>query len=158
MKNILEKYHYKKITQEREFNLLQTRHNSLSKMLTKSIASEIEEVGSETYIIVYNYDIIGFFTIKVSAFEDMDNFKIKSLKLVCIYIYKDYRSHGIASSVLKDIIVSIRRDRPQYKYLIVNSFIDTIPFFINKGFDFYKKSTILNFNKRNVILLYKKIF
>ena len=87
----------------------------------------------------------------------MDNYKIKSLKLVCIYIYKDYRSHGIASSVLKDIIVSIRRDRPQYKYLIVNSFIDTIPFFINKGFDFYKKSTILNFNKRNVILLYKKI-
>ena len=84
MKNILEKYHYKKITQEREFNLLQTRHNSLSKMLTKSIASEIEEVGSETYIIVYNYDIIGFFTIKVSAFEDMDNFKIKSFFLCCL--------------------------------------------------------------------------
>lgn len=158
MNNILENYHYEKITRKQDFNLIKTRYTPLSKLLTEDIEKQIYDINSETYMIISEDNIIGFFTLSETVFKDFQNNKYDALKLVCIYIYGEYRNKGVGSAVLYDIQWSMKHNMSiEYEYIIAYSFVDTAMFFISKGFDFYKKNRGLDYNKRNIITLYKHL-
>lgn len=158
MNKNLKNYHYKRINKDLESELLQTRKQSLSKILTKNVAREIKEKSNVTYLIINNETLLGFFTIKKSRLVNIKKERFNALKIVCIYIYKQYRNKGIGTKVLRDIQLSLRHDsKKKYEYILVNSYVDVVMFFISKGFDFYKNNRNLDYHKKNVIILYKKV-
>ncbi|WP_455645903.1 GNAT family N-acetyltransferase [Methanosphaera sp.] len=155
-KHIKRKYH--RITKDYEYELIQSKNKSLEKIVTNTIAEEMRKSNSETYIILDEYEIIGFFTLRIADYDLTSNNRVTVLKIVCLYIYDSYRFKGIGTEVLNDIIWSIKNKDCDINHVFVNSFVDSARFFLKNGFDFYKRNKHMNYkNKRNIITLYKKL-
>ncbi len=154
MNDIVHNYYYKKITKKSQFNMLQTKNNPLKKIITPEIAENIQNNEEyETYVILYDYEIIGFFTIK-EEYQEFNQKKSKILKIECIYIYKMYRYDGLGREIINDILWSIK-DR-NISYILANSYVDSCMFFLKNGFDFCQNLKNEKLEK-NIIIMYKKI-
>jgi len=78
------------------------------------------------------------------------------VKIDYFYICKKYRTYGLGTLILNDILWVVKRFRTHVKYVLADSLIDSCMFYLKKGFDYYasRKSDDGDYN---IITLYKKI-
>ncbi|WP_158005565.1 GNAT family N-acetyltransferase [Methanosphaera sp. WGK6] len=149
------KTNYHRISKDYEYELIQSKNKSLNKQLIIEMVNDLRKSNYETYMILCDYDIIGFFTLCIDNYEFVPKIQCNVLKIICLYIYEPYRLRGIGTEVLNDIIWSIKNT--DCNCVLVNSFVDSAMFFLKNGFDFYKRSYMDYKNKYNIITLYKKL-
>lgn len=150
-------YYYKKITRNWEYDLIQTKNKSLKELLTKEVSDKINDDEVETYMLICDYKIIGFFSLKHCNYEIFPKNKCNVLRILCLYVYEQYRLKGVGTEILNDIIWSLKHNLDyEYEYIVSNSFVNSSLFFLKNGFDFYRNNKLC-YNKRNIIEMYKKL-
>lgn len=106
------------------------------------------ERTDNNYFIMSEHELIGFFSIKIKD----------CLEIHCLYIFEEYRNKNIGRGVINDIIFATRHNiKKDIKYVIANSFTDSVMFFLKNGFDFCKIDKKSKYKKKNMIKMYKKI-
>ena len=110
---------------------------------------------SEIFIIIHENKLLGVFTLKDDIFKLNDN-KYDCVKIDYFYIYKKYRTYGLGTLILTDILWIVKRFRTKTNYILADSLVDSCMFYLKKGFDYYKSSKSED-GQFNIITMYKKI-
>jgi GNAT superfamily N-acetyltransferase len=110
---------------------------------------------NEIFLIIYQNKLLGVFTLKDSVFS-LDNHEYACVKIDYFYICKKYRTYGLATLIIMDILWIVKRFRSNVSYILADSLVDSCMFYLKKGFDYYKTSKSDN-TGRNIITMYKKI-
>lgn len=131
----------------KELPLNKKHKEKLKKIITPEIYEELQEKNNYTYLVNYKEEIIGFFSFKITKTK---------IKIICIYIIEEYRQMGIATSIINNILYATTKNGYEIKYMTANTFIESCMFFFKKGFDLCKVGK-KDPNKRNIVLMYKKI-
>ncbi len=146
--NYIKKYYYEKFSVE-NIEIDNFQNIKLEKIVCGEKYGEFFTEDSLNYCIIYKNNLAGTFSLTIN-----DN----SVELLCLYIFKECRNRSIGTYVLNDIIFLARHNlHEDIKYMVVNSFVDSSMFFLKKGFDFCKINKKLDYKKKNVIKLYKRI-
>ena len=110
---------------------------------------------SEIFIIIHENKLLGVFTLKDDMFKLNDN-KYDCVKIDYFYICKKYRTYGLGTLVLTDILWIVKRFRTKTNYILADSLVDSCMFYLKKGFDYYKSRKSED-GQFNIITMYKKI-
>lgn len=154
---MLDNYYYRKITNENDFKQIQSMDRTLNKKLTNNLITKLLNDDIECYMMISDYNILGFFAIKEEHMELFTKKTYNIIKILCIHIFKEYRLRGYGTEILNDIQWSVKNNNNKsYEYILANSFVKTAMFFLNNGFDFYKNNKKLDVEE-HMILMYKKI-
>ncbi|MCD7781624.1 MAG: GNAT family N-acetyltransferase [Methanosphaera sp.] len=147
---------YTLLTQKEQRKFYKTNNNLLERLLTKEYISNVNLDDHNTYKIYYENKCCGFFTIKRNNTKLFDDDESDIIELVLIYIRKSYQCCGVASKLINDLINTMKMDNDhRYEYIIANSSIESVLFFIKNGFDFYEKHHKSRLDK-SIIIMYKK--
>ena len=116
---------------------------------------EFYNKNSEVFLIIYQDKLLGVFTLRDDKFK-LDDEDYECVKIDYFYICKSYRTYGLGTLIITDIIWIVRRFRLQCDYILADSLVDSCMFYLKKGFDYYKSRKSTN-DEHNIITLYKKI-
>ncbi|MDO5826124.1 MAG: GNAT family N-acetyltransferase [Methanosphaera sp.] len=111
--------------------------------------------NNEIFIIIYKNKLLGVFTLRD------DNFILNDTEYACVkidyfYVCKKYRTYGLGTLILTDIIWIVKRFRKGTNYILADSLVESCMFYLKKGFDYYKSTKSEN-SEYNIITMYKKI-
>lgn len=111
--------------------------------------------NNEIFIIIYENKLLGVFTLRD------DNFILNDTEYACVkidyfYVCKKYRTYGLGTLILTDIIWIVKRFRKGTNYILADSLVESCMFYLKKGFDYYKSTKSEN-SEYNIITMYKRI-
>lgn len=128
--------------------------NSIQKKKLYIILEENEyqkflSYSDENYLILFQNKLVGFFSL---------TFNEEIVELNCLYVFEEYRNKSIATEVINDLIFALKHNyQKNIKYIVANTFVESAMFYLKKGFDFCKINKKIDYKKKNIILMYKKI-
>ena len=140
-------YYYLKY--EKNNNLTQYQKNKTNVWFNKNIYAEIINQEDRIYLIFYQNKLVGFF-----SFNLCDE---KIVKIGSIFIEKEYRLKGLGRDLLNDITYLARSHKNNYKYIIANSFVESVLFFFKNGYEFCRKNDKIENTEKTVLVMFKKI-
>ncbi|MBE6486386.1 MAG: GNAT family N-acetyltransferase [Methanosphaera stadtmanae] len=144
----IKKYNYQKFSIG-DVQLNNFQKNKFDVILNQEGYIKFFSDNTLNYFILYHNKLVGFFTLKI---------KKNLIELSCLYIFEECRNKYVATYVLNDIIFTVRHNLLyNVEYIVANSFVESSMFFLKNGFDFCKLNKKLDYKKKNIILLYKRI-
>ncbi len=144
----IRKYYYMKFS-EKNIPLNNSQKKKLENILYGEEYKKFLTKSDENYLIIKKEELIGFFFLNIER---------DFIDITSIYIFEEYRNKSIATQVINDIIFVARHNiNRDINYIKANSFVESAMFFLKKGFDFYKINEKIDYKKKNVIIMYKKI-
>ncbi|RAP54842.1 MAG: hypothetical protein BZ137_00075 [Methanosphaera sp. rholeuAM130] len=111
--------------------------------------------NNEIFIIIYENKLLGVFTLRDDNFI-LNDTEYSCVKIDYFYVCKKYRTYGLGTLILTDIIWIVKRFRKGTNYILADSLVESCMFYLKKGFDYYKSTKSEN-SEYNIITMYKKI-
>ncbi|WP_320786651.1 hypothetical protein [Methanosphaera sp.] len=123
---------YKKIVRKAEFQTLNHENKQLAELIgVKNFKKLLNFRKYQTYIVIYEYDPIGFFSI------NKEYLKKNILKIECFYIFEKYIDGEVISNIIDDIIYCVYTTKIyEFNFIVADLFIEFCIYFIKKGFLF----------------------
>ena len=140
------------IVNKKEESLVALSNGCICCTLKQDLIEQVAEIINQEdriYLIFYQNKLVGFF-----SFNLCDE---KIVKIGSIFIEKEYRLKGLGRDLLNDITYLARNHKNNYKYIIANSFVESVLFFFKNGYEFCRKNDKIENTEKTVLVMFKKI-
>lgn len=139
-------YYYIKFNED--MILKKTQASKVELIENNELYYNLSKKADYNYLILNDTDLMGFFSLNLNE---------EYIQITSLHVCKEYRNKNIATEVINDVIFAVKYNfHYNVNCIVVNSYVESVLFFLKRGFDFCKINKKLDYKKKNIILLYKK--